>query len=66
MPPTLAASIWLTGYLAIGLEEVEGGTLVRWRQVFDAAEHFKRAAPLVRPANEHKLDRLAAEVKKVA
>lgn len=34
-------------------------TLVGWRQCFDSAEHCAKVAPLVIPANEQNLDRLA-------
>lgn len=41
-------------------------TLVGWRQVFDTAEHRERIAAVVSRANEQNLDRLEAEVRKVA
>jgi uncharacterized protein YndB with AHSA1/START domain len=54
-------------FLTIGYEAAEGGaTLVSWRQVFDTAEHYERVAQFVGPANEQNLDRLAAEVEKMA
>lgn len=48
--------------LAIELEAHEAGTLVRWRQTFDTAEHYRRIAEFVAAANEQNLERLAAEV----
>ena len=48
--------------LTITLDARDGGTQVRWRQVFDTAEHRTAIASLVEPANEQNLDRLAAEV----
>lgn len=41
-------------------------TRVGWRQLFDTAEHAAEIAPIVGPANEQNLDRLAAEVRNVA
>jgi uncharacterized protein YndB with AHSA1/START domain len=43
-----------------------GRTLVGWRQVFDTAEERERIAPFVLVANEQVLDRLAAEVQRIA
>jgi uncharacterized protein YndB with AHSA1/START domain len=48
--------------MTITFEAQGNGTLVRWRQVFDTADHRERIAPFVIPANEQNLDRLAAEV----
>lgn len=52
--------------LTITLDAREAGTQVRWRQVFDTAEHRREIASLVEPANEQNLDRLAAEVRRTA
>jgi uncharacterized protein YndB with AHSA1/START domain len=41
-------------------------TLVGWRQVFDTVAERQRIAPFVTEANEQNLDRLAAEVLRVA
>jgi uncharacterized protein YndB with AHSA1/START domain len=41
-------------------------TLVGWRQVFDTAAECRRIASFVIPANEQNLDRLAAQVRRVA
>lgn len=41
-------------------------TVVGWRQVFDTAAERERIAKFVTEANEQNLDRLAAEVLKVA
>lgn len=51
--------------LTISLHAKGGGTLVRWQQVFDSAEHKKAIAHVVTEANEQNLDRLAAEVRNV-
>ena len=48
--------------LTIGLAPSAGGTLVSWEQAFDNAEMAAAIKPLVEPANEQNLDRLAAEV----
>jgi uncharacterized protein YndB with AHSA1/START domain len=40
----------------------EGGTVLRWRQRFDSAEHRDQIASFVHGANEQNLDRLAAEL----
>ena len=47
------------------IEEADGKTLVQWLQTFDSAEERERIAVFVIEANEHNLDRLEAEVKKV-
>ena len=52
--------------LTITLTPRDGGTQVRWRQVFDTAEHRDEIRPFVEPANEQNLDRLAAEVRRDA
>ncbi len=49
-------------YLTIELEPADGGTRVKWRQVFDTVEHYERIAQFVATANEQNLERLAAEV----
>ncbi len=41
-------------------------TLVGWRQVFDSAAERERVAAIVTEANEQNLDRLAAEVRRLA
>jgi uncharacterized protein YndB with AHSA1/START domain len=51
--------------LTVTLAARDGGTQVRWRQVFDTAEHRDRVRPFVEPANEQNLDRLAAEVHRI-
>jgi uncharacterized protein YndB with AHSA1/START domain len=51
--------------LTITLETRDGGTFVRWRQVFDTAQHRDEVARFVEPANEQNLDRLAAEVRRI-
>ena len=53
--------------LTVGLAD-EGGsaTRVEWAQVFDSAEERARVAPFVPQANEQNLDRLAAEVARIA
>jgi uncharacterized protein YndB with AHSA1/START domain len=48
--------------LTIELVPMEGGTEVKWLQVFDTAEHYGRLAGFVATANEQNLERLAAEV----
>lgn len=47
--------------LTVTLDPRGDGTLVGWRQVFDTATHRDHIAPVVRPANEQNLDRLAHE-----
>lgn len=42
------------------------GTQLAWRQTFDTAEHYRALAEFVAAANEQNLDRLAAEVARVA
>jgi len=51
--------------LTVTLEPRGAGTHVRWRQVFDTADHRNEIASFVAPANEQNLDRLAAEVRRV-
>lgn len=51
--------------LTISLQAKGSGTLVRWQQVFDSAEHKNAIAHVVAEANEQNLDRLAAEVQDV-
>lgn len=48
--------------LTITLLPKDGGTEVRWRQTFDAVEHYERIAEFVASANEQNLARLAVEV----
>lgn len=48
--------------LRLELHPHEQGTLVRWRQTFDTAEHYRRIAEFVAGANAQNLQRLAAEV----
>jgi uncharacterized protein YndB with AHSA1/START domain len=48
--------------LTVVLTAADGGTRVSWLQVFESAEIAARLRPLVEPANEQNLDRLAAEV----
>lgn len=43
-----------------------GKTLVGWHQVFDTAAERERIAAIVSDANEQNLDRLAAEVRRLA
>jgi uncharacterized protein YndB with AHSA1/START domain len=52
--------------LTITFAEADGQTRVGWRQVFDTAAERERVASLVLAANEQNLDRLAAEVRRVA
>lgn len=52
--------------LTITLEGDGDGTRVGWRQVFDTREQRERVAAIVLAANEQNLDRLAAEVFRVA
>lgn len=51
--------------LTIELQPEPAGTWVSWRQTFDTVEHCQRVRPIVEPANEQNLDRLAAEVLRV-
>jgi uncharacterized protein YndB with AHSA1/START domain len=46
--------------------EVEGGTQVTFRQIFETAEMFERVKAIVVPANEQNLDRLEAELTRIA
>jgi uncharacterized protein YndB with AHSA1/START domain len=52
--------------LTIGLSPSAAGTTVSWEQAFESAELAARLAPIVVPANEQNLDRLAAEVRRAA
>jgi uncharacterized protein YndB with AHSA1/START domain len=49
--------------LAISLEPAAGGTTVTWAQTFADPEVARRIEPIVVPANQQNLDRLAAEVR---
>lgn len=48
--------------LTIGLQPSAQGTVVSWSQAFETERITTRLAPIVVPANEQNLDRLAAEV----
>lgn len=48
--------------LTIGLAPAATGTVVSWEQAFENPDVAKRIEPIVVPANEQNLDRLAAEV----
>jgi uncharacterized protein YndB with AHSA1/START domain len=48
--------------LTIELASSSAGTLVTWSQAFANAQTAARMKPIVLPANEQNLDRLAAEV----
>lgn len=48
--------------LAIALEPVAGGTLLRWDQTFADAAVAESVRHIVVPANEQNLDRLGAEL----
>lgn len=48
--------------LTIQIEETEDGSKVSWIQEFDSEEVAEKVAPVVIPANEQNLDRLAAEI----
>lgn len=50
--------------LTIELESHGAGTLARWRQTFDTAEHYAGIAEFVAAANAQILERLAAEVRR--
>lgn len=52
--------------MTITLAAQEGKTLVGWRQLFDTAAERQRIAGFVVDANQQNLDRLAAEVLRVA
>ena len=52
--------------LTIELDAVGANTLVKWRQTFDTVGHYERVLPVVSVANEQNLDRLTAEVRRVA
>lgn len=49
-------------FMTLTLEPEAGGTRVHWHQEFDDAEHYRRIAGLVDPANEQNLDRWTAVV----
>ena len=49
-------------FLRLDLSPKQAGTMVRWRQTFDTAEHYKSLAQFVAAANEQNLERLAQEV----
>ena len=51
-----------TFVLTISLESTATGTRVTWEQVFDDPAVAKTVRPIVEPANEQNLDRLAAAV----
>jgi len=51
--------------LFIDFEARGNQTQVRWRQVFDTAEHWQKIAAFVTQANEQNLDRLTAELRNV-
>lgn len=53
-------------FLSIMLKPVEQGTQIQWRQTFDTVEHYEKIAQFVAGANEQNLQRLAAEVLRVA
>lgn len=53
-------------FLTIELQAVDQGTRVHWQQTFDTAEHYQRIAEFVAAANEQNLQRLAAEVLRLA
>ena len=52
--------------LTLSLEPMGAGTRVRWQQTFDTGEHYRRIAEFVATANAQNLERLAAEVMRVA
>jgi hypothetical protein len=52
--------------LTVTLAERGAQTEVGWCQVFDTAEECRRIAAVVIEANEQNLDRLAAEIRRVA
>jgi hypothetical protein len=52
--------------LSIELRALGQGTRVHWRQTFDTVEHYERIARFVAGANEQNLERLRAEVVRVA
>jgi uncharacterized protein YndB with AHSA1/START domain len=49
-------------FLTLELRPEGNGTVVRWQQTFDTAEHYRKIAGFVAQANEENLARLAAEV----
>lgn len=53
-------------WMLITLEEKGPKTLLRWRQVFDTAAEVGRIAAVVGDANEQNLDRLEAELARIA
>lgn len=48
--------------MTITLEPVPGGTRLTWMMRFDSAEEVEPLRPIIEPANEQNLDRLAAEL----
>ncbi|MBI5380778.1 MAG: SRPBCC domain-containing protein [Opitutae bacterium] len=52
--------------LTISLAEATGGTVVSWVQAFENAEVARRLQAICVPGNEQNLDRLTAEVLRVA
>ncbi len=50
--------------LTVSLQGTSGGTLVAWEQVFEDPAVAEAVRPIVEPANEQNLDRLAAEVRR--
>lgn len=48
--------------LGITLQPAAGGTLLQWEQTFDDEAVAAALQPVVEPANEQNLDRLAAEL----
>ncbi len=48
--------------LSVALRASPGGTQLDWLQVFDDPQVAEAVRPIVEPANEQNLDRLAAEV----
>lgn len=53
-------------FLTISYDPIGEDTLVGWRQVFDTEEHYRNIAEFVAEANEQNLDRMEAEVMRVA
>lgn len=52
--------------LTLELEPSGDDTLLRWRQCFDSAAHYRRIAEFVATANAQNLDRLAQEIRRPA
>jgi hypothetical protein len=48
--------------LTIGLASSAAGTLVSWSQTFENSELATKIEPIVVPANDQNLERLAADV----